>query len=74
MKHTCQYVGGFLEPSDDPPSLSEPGGGGVAVKAMVAEDIAECADLFLTAHGRSCGWDRRADIQGQLEAGMPFPM
>ena len=41
---------------------------------MVAEDIDECANLFLAAHGRGCGWDRRADIKGTLEAGVPFAM
>ena len=67
-------MGGFLESSGNPPPPPESGGGGVTLKAMVTEDIAECADLFLTAHGRGCGWDRRADIQGQLEAGIPFAM
>lgn len=69
-KHTLQYVGGFLASSDHPP----PPPGGVTLKAMVAEDVAECADLFLAAHGRDCGWDRRADITGMLGAGMPFAM
>eukprot|EP00752_Nemacystus_decipiens_P011763 g10439.t1 len=74
VKHTCQYVGGFLALSDDPPPPPESGSGGVTLKAMVAGDIGECADLFLAAHGRGCGWDRRADIKGLLEAGIPFAM
>eukprot|EP00752_Nemacystus_decipiens_P016205 g14492.t1 len=69
-KHTCQYVGGFIESPDNPPPPPD----GVTLKAMVAEDIDDCADLFLTAHGRGCGWDRRADMKGLLEAGIPFAM
>lgn len=44
------------------------------MKDMVAGDVQECADLFLAAHGRDCGWDREADIAGALVAGYPFPM
>eukprot|EP00903_Cladosiphon_okamuranus_P008824 g8451.t1 len=73
-KHTCQYVGGFLASSDNPPPPPESGDGGLTLKAMVVEDIPECADLFLTAHGRGCGWDRRADMEGLLGAGIPFAM
>ncbi|CAN0123459.1 unnamed protein product [Scytosiphon promiscuus] len=40
---------------------------------MATGDIEECADMFLTAHGRDCGWDRTADIAGSLAADFPFP-
>jgi len=78
-KHTCQYVGGFLVltgNNDSPGSSggSRGGGGAVTLKAMVAGDVAECADLFLAAHGRDCGWDRRANIEHCLGSGFPFPM
>ncbi|CAM9734947.1 unnamed protein product [Pylaiella littoralis] len=85
VKHTCQYVGGFLErPNGDslppPPSGSRGGGGGggggggLSLNAMVAGDVEECADIFLAAHGGDCGWDRRADITGALGAGYPYSM
>lgn len=67
-------MGGFLTSSDHPPLPPASDGVEVTLKAMVAEDVAECADLFLTAHGRGCGWDRRADITGLLEGGIPFAM
>ncbi len=72
-KHTCQYVGGFLASTeeDEGPGSS---GGAVTLKAMVAGDVAECADLFLAAHGGDCGWDRRADIELTLGSDSPFSM
>lgn len=62
-------MGGFL-------SLPEPlaGKGGLALSSMTAEDVKECADLFLAAHGTDCGWDRQSDIAGFLGSGAPFPM
>lgn len=70
VKHTCQYVGGFLASTEE----DESPGSRVTLTAMAAEDVAECADLFLAAHGRDCGWDRRADIELSLCSGYPFPM
>ena len=74
-KHTCQYVGGFLASTGEEGSPGSSGGGSaIIVKAMVAGDVAECADMFIAAHGRDCGWDRRADIEQCLGSGFPFPM
>lgn len=81
-KHTCQYVGGFLElPADDsvapPPAPAGPsggGGGGLSLAAMVVGDVQECADLFLAVHGRDCGWDRSVEIAENLAAGVPYAM
>ncbi|CAN0123416.1 unnamed protein product [Scytosiphon promiscuus] len=79
-KHTCQYIAGFLSEETPPPSPpasadgSGSGSGPLALTAMVAADVEECADLFLAAHGRDCGWDRTANIAGSLSLGHPFPM
>ncbi|CAM9418945.1 unnamed protein product, partial [Hapterophycus canaliculatus] len=79
-KHTCQYIGGSLsEENPPPPPPASPDGSGrgsgcVTLTAMVTADVEECADLFLAAHGRDCGWDRRADITMSLSSGHPFPM
>ena len=69
-------MGGFLDTAGEDESPGSDGGGGDAltVKAMVAGDVAECADLFVAAHGRDCGWDRRADIEVSLGSGAPFSM
>ncbi|CAN0352350.1 unnamed protein product, partial [Ectocarpus sp. 8 AP-2014] len=73
-KHTVQYIGGFLEPPSEGSLPLPPAPSGVTLKAMVAADVEECAELFLEAHGKDCGWDRRADITGCLGSGFPFPM
>ncbi|CAN0393828.1 unnamed protein product [Ectocarpus sp. 12 AP-2014] len=73
-KHTCQYIGGFLEAPAEGSLSSPPAPSGVTLKDMVAGDVEECAELFLEAHGKRCGWDRRADITGCLGSGAPFPM
>ncbi|CAM9788128.1 unnamed protein product [Ectocarpus sp. 12 AP-2014] len=73
-KHTVQYIGGFLEPPSEGSLPLPPAPNGVSLKAMVAGDVEECAELFLEAHGKDCGWDRRADITGCLGSGFPFPM
>lgn len=70
----CQYVGGFLSEetlSSPPPASTD--GSGVTLTPMVTADVEECADLFLAAHGKDCGWDRTADIAGALASDFPFP-
>ncbi|CAM9636314.1 unnamed protein product [Ectocarpus fasciculatus] len=73
-KHTCQYIGGFLDPPSEASLPPPPAPSRVTLKAMVAGDVEECGELFLEAHGKGCGWDRRADITGFLGYGAPFPM
>lgn len=75
-KHTCQYVGGFLTSAGEEgsPVGSSGDGGAVTLKAMVAGDVEECADLFVATHGKGRGWDRRGNIELCLGSGNPFPM
>lgn len=41
---------------------------------MTYEDVQECTDLFLRAHGANNGWDRKPDITGLLAADFPLVM
>lgn len=70
-KHVCHYLGGFVS-SLEPPRSSDTCG--VTLAAMTAGDVAECADLFLAAHGMDSGWDRRPEITESLKSGVPFAM
>lgn len=65
----CQYIGGFL-PSSEP--LLQEGTGGLTLAVMSKEDIQECTDLFLAAHGADSGWNRQPDITESLGSGAPF--
>lgn len=39
---------------------------------MTAEDVPECAELFLRAHGADNGWDRQPEITKIVAANYPF--
>ena len=65
-------MGGFLPASESSSTATDTDG--LSLTAMTAEDVPECADLFLAAHGKYSGWDRQADITGLLAAGIPFAM
>lgn len=70
MKHTCQYVGGFLSPSESSSPASNTDG--LSLTAMTAEDVPECEELFLRAHGADNGWDRQPEITKIVAANYPF--
>lgn len=71
-KHTCQYIGGFLPPSESSSPATDTDG--LSLMAMTAQDVPECVELFRRAHGADSGWDRQPDITGLLAAGYPFDM
>ena len=39
---------------------------------MTAEDVPECEELFLRAHGADNGWDRQPEITKIVAANYPF--
>lgn len=55
---------GCLSPATDTDALS--------LTAMTLEDVPECAELFLRAHGAENGWDRQQDIAEMVTANLPY--
>ena len=65
-------MGGFLPPleSSSPTANTD----GLSLTAMTLEDVPECAELFLRAHGADNGWDRQPEITKLVAADLPFGM
>ncbi|CAM9419147.1 unnamed protein product, partial [Laminaria digitata] len=71
-KHTCQYVGGFLPSSDSSSPAADTDG--PSLTGMTTEDVPECAELFLKAHGAGNGWDRQPEIAKMVAADLPYAL